>query len=156
MKRRLFLGIGFLTIAILLFRDKKVIGAVSPIETIKVLQSDLFSDFTPTNYLENVILKHTKVQQSEKNFIRNGAGWLNEEAIKLYKLPYTKLSKAKRQIVLKTISKTTWGDNWLYTMMGYMFESMLGDPIYGINENGSGWSWLEFEAGLPQPKKAYL
>jgi len=159
LNRRLFLGVGFLTIGVLLLRDKKIIAVVSPIKTITVLQSDLFPDLSQPSsikYLQNVILNHTKISQKDKEFIRNGASWLNEKSINMFDKPYTKLPQIKRQKVLKQISKTTWGDNWLYAMMGYMFEAMLGDPIYGINEDKKGWKWLDFKGAKPRVKKAYL
>jgi hypothetical protein len=30
---------------------------------------------------------------------------------------------------------------------------MLYDPIYGINKEQAGWSWLEHQPGLPRPNK---
>ena len=159
MNRRLFLGAGFLSIAVLLFKDKKVIGAASPIKTIELLQSDLFGYFanrSTIDYLENIILNHSKISDQEKSFIRNGSRWLNESSIEKYQKPYIKLTKSQREKLIKQISKTRWGDNWLYTIMGYLFEAILGDPIYGINQDEKGWKWLGFEPGLPRAKEAFL
>jgi len=35
-------------------------------------------------------------------------------------------------------------------------ESVLGDPVYNINKDGSGWNWLEHKPGLPRPKEPIL
>ena len=34
------------------------------------------------------------------------------------------------------------------------FESLLYDPIYGVNINRAGWNWLEQSAPMPSPKDA--
>jgi hypothetical protein len=41
-------------------------------------------------------------------------------------------------------------------MMRYIFEAMLGDPIYGANKHEAGWKWLAFEGGKPRAKRMYL
>jgi len=36
-------------------------------------------------------------------------------------------------------------------VLGYIFEALLVDPVYGGNPNGIGWKWLEHQPGLPRP-----
>jgi len=163
--RRRFLEFGFLSVGILLFEGNKLHSVVKPIDTILTLQYDLFpkSRFAPDinlahfgSYLENVILKHSRIREIDKEFLINGTKWLNEEAIKLYGKNYTLLNKTQRETTLQKISKTKWGDSWLYDIFSYLFEALLGDPIYGINQDEVGWRWLGFKGGEPRPKKAYL
>ena len=163
--RRRFLEIGFLSVGILLFEGSKLHSVVKPIDTIATLQYDLFpkNSFAPDidlahfgDYLENVILKHSRIREIDKEFLINGAKWLNEEAIKLYGKNYTLLSKTQREMTLQKISQTKWGDRWLYDIFSYLIEALLGDPIYGINQDEVGWRWLGFKGGVPRPKKAYL
>jgi gluconate 2-dehydrogenase gamma chain len=96
------------------------------------------------------------VEKTEKRFIINGAVWLNEESGKRYQKTFTALRPEERQELLRSISSKRWGDNWLYTLMGYLFEAMLSDPIYGGNMLESGWKWLGHEPGYPRPKKVLL
>ncbi len=165
MNRRQFLQSSLGAVGVLLFFNGKLYGAVSPFATIKILYNDLFPPnnnlptITSSNaifYLENVILKHSRISKSDKEYILNGVQWLNEEALELYKKSYISLDSKKRQKVLESFASKSFGENWLYTMMSYMFEAILGDPIYGINKDELGWSWLGFKAGLPRPKKAFL
>ncbi|WP_297482464.1 gluconate 2-dehydrogenase subunit 3 family protein, partial [Sulfurimonas sp.] len=104
----------------------------------------------------HIVFHHSRISKSDKVFIKNGIKWLNEEAIKMQKNTYVKLSSLERQAVLRSIAKTEWGESFLYNIMGYMFEAMLGDPIYGGNNKEAGWKWLAFSGGEPRPKKAFL
>ena len=62
----------------------------------------------------------------------------------------------ERQKLLKDIATTSWGESFIADNLKFIFEAMLGDPIYGSNKDESGWRWLEHKAGLPRPKVAYL
>ena len=159
--RRSFLKNSFLSSVILLTSSGKLFGAVTPMSTISQLHIDLFPDnaISPNqndinaSYYLNSILKHSRITDDTKKFIRNGVKWLNEEANTKYKRVYTKLSSKQRQIILKDISKTSWGESWLESIMTYLLEAMLGDPVYGGNKAESGWKWLKHTGGLPKPKK---
>ncbi len=162
--RRNFLQKGFLGGSIFVFAQGSLFGSVSPLDTLSVLFQDLLPETkkSPGANENNVlayislILHHSRVSQAQKKFIRNGVQWLNEEALSQYKLLYTKLSEPKRQALLKDIAKTGWGESFIFTMLGYGFEAMLGDPVYGVNKNESGWKWLKHKPGLPRPKEALL
>ena len=158
--RRTFLKKSFLSTAVLVMAGDKLFGAITPFETLVVVQEDLFPyakelGSNASAYI-SLILNHSRVTDKEKAFIRNGVQWLNEEAILQYKKLYTQLSPVNRQNILHTISNEKWGERWLYTLLTYTMEAMLGDPIYGINKNESGWKWLNFAAGIPRPTKALL
>lgn len=158
--RRGFLRAGFLSSAVFVMSGCKLFSVTTSRETIAVVQNDLFPKakelgINTSSYI-TIILGHSRVTQEDKTFLKNGVKWLNERAVEMYQKTYTKLSASKRQEVLSDISKTQWGDNWIYTMMTYIFEAMLGDPIYGGNNKEAGWKWLEFSGGTPRPSKAYL
>ena len=129
-------------------------------ETLKVLQEDLFPQAKKlgikTAPYMTIVFRHPKISKADKDYIKNGVKWLNEEAITAYKKEYKKLLKEQREKILATISKTEWGESFLYSVMGYMFEAVLGDPIYGGNNAHAGWKWIEFEGGKPRPKEPYL
>lgn len=162
--RRAFLKNSFLTSVILVTCSDELFGAVAPMQTIALVQKDLFpqNDNVPKTdeinaaYYLNTILNHSRITDQDKDFIRNGVKWLNEECAQKYKKVYTKLSNKERQNILQEIAQSRWGDSWIRTIMTYLLEAMLGDPIYGGNKNQSGWKWLNHQGGLPRPIKALL
>ena len=158
--RRNFLKSGFLGGAVFVMSGCELFGVVTPLQTIAQVQLDLFPHAHKNNintpaYLTS-ILNHSRVTEDNKTFIRNGVKWLNEEAVEMYKKTYVKLSSQERQEVLKSISEARWGESWIHTMLTYIFEAMLSDPIYGANKNEAGWKWLNFRGGLPRPTKALV
>lgn len=60
--------------------------------------------------------------------------------------------------MLKKISQSRAGENWLSLLLYYLLESLTLDPIYGGNTDGMGWQWLGHQAGFPRPVqgKTYL
>ena len=161
--RRTFLKKSFLTTTVCVLFEGSVFAEVTPLETLELVQEDLFPNTQDTPTLKEVgassyltfILHHSHVTQTEKTFIRNGVGWLNEEAVELYKKRYAELSAQQRQRVLKSIAAYRWGESWIDTIMTYIFEAMFGDPLYGINKNQVGWKWLNHKGGEPRPKEIF-
>jgi gluconate 2-dehydrogenase gamma chain len=161
MNRRVFLKSSFLTVAVLIFSKGELFAKVTPLDTLVLLQEDLFPlskelDSNSASYILKTVLSHSKIDDETKQFIRNGVKWLNEESVAIYGNIYTKLSDEKRQAVLQTIAQVRWGDSFIYTMLQYIMESVLGDPIYDINTKQQGWAWLNHETGYPRPQKAFL
>ena len=145
------------------YASKSVKIYAEPYQSIAYLYDDLFpaaqyfslKEINAIGYLYGV-MHDDRVDLETKEFIINGTTWLNEEAVEKYKKRYIKLSSNERQEVLKDISMTRWGDSWLYTMMSYLFEAMLSDPIYGGNTEGRGWQWFDHEPGFPRPTKVMI
>jgi gluconate 2-dehydrogenase gamma chain len=53
----------------------------------------------------------------------------------------------------------TNGKQWISTILRYILEALLTDPIYGGNPNAIGWKWLDHQPGFPRPpanKRYYL
>ena len=158
--RRTFLKAGFLSSAVIVMNGCSPFAITTSRETISVVQNDLFPKaqelkINTSEYI-TLLLRHSRVSDEDKKFLKNGVKWLNETAVEMHNKTYTKLSKDKRHSVLNAISGTQWGENWMYNMMTYIFEAALGDPIYGSNNKEAGWKWLEFNGGVPRPTKAYL
>jgi len=159
----LLLSVPFIAASAREYASKSVKIYTEPYQTMGFLYADLFpsdSSFSLQNinaigYLYGV-MHDVRVDLETKEFIINGATWLNEEAADKYKKSYIKLSSGERQQLLKDISMTRWGDSWLYTMMGYLFEAMLSDPVYGGNLDANGWRWFEHEPGFPRPTKVLI
>ncbi len=158
--RRNFLQAGFLSSAVFIMDGCELFSVTTPIDTIKVLHHDLFpkaqSLGIQTAPYMHIIFHHSRISQEDKRYIKNGVKWLNEAAVEQYKQKYVKLRADKREDLLRHISQKEWGESFLYTIMTYMFEAMLGDPIYGGNNKEHGWQWLSFEGGKPRPQKAFL
>lgn len=158
--RRDFFKTALFSSGVLLFSSGKLFGAVSPVQTLAIVQNDLFphADKIGMRTYEyfHIVLNHSRIDDDTKNFIRNGIQWLNEESITLYKQLYVKLPHEKRQEVLHSIAKQQWGENWIDTILGFIMEAVLGDPIYGSNIKKAGWEWLGFEAGIPRPVEPLL
>jgi len=160
MYRRKFLQAGFLSSAVVFGSGCSFFGIGSMRETLIVVQEDLFPKaqslgIDTSEYL-TIILRHSRVSQEEKDFLKNGVKWLNEEAFTLYNKKYTALSRTKREAVLETISQMQWGENWIYTLLNYIFEAMLGDPVYRSNRSEAAWKWLAFEGGVPRARRPFL
>jgi len=102
-------------------------------------------------YLYNVVHQQP-TEQSEIEFIHKGVGWLNGFTKKQLQKSFTELTQTEKETMLRGISGSTAGSNWLNNLLGYIFEAMLSPPSYGGNPQGNGWKWLEHQAGFPLPK----
>ena len=158
--RRTFLETSFLTTLVMVMSQDKLYSSVTPLQTLAIVQEDLFPQemITSSNaygYI-SIIFKHSRVSAEDKQYLRNGTKWLNEQAVSTYKKVYTQLLPKERQNILHTIAKESWGESFIKIVLSYIMEATLGDPIYGINKKESGWKWLSHESGLPRPKEMYL
>jgi len=102
------------------------------------------------------VLSDQRIDIESRNNLINGARWLDESADETYDKDFISLSTEQKEALLKQVSMLRWGDNWLYKIMGYYFETTFSDPIYGGNVNGAGWKWLEFQPGFPRPNEVAI
>ena len=103
-------------------------------------------------YLHQVMtVQPTK--QDEKDFIIKGVGWLNGYAKSEKNKTFVALNVDEKEQLLKGISQSRSGSNWLNTLLGYILQAMLSPPSYGGNTKGIGWQWLEHKVGFPLPEK---
>lgn len=109
-------------------------------------------DINATAYLHQVMTVQP-TEQDEKDFILKGVGWLNGYANSEKNKAFIALAFDEKELLLKGVSQSRAGRNWLNTLLGYIFQAMLAPPSYGGNPNGIGWHWLEHKAGFPLPKK---
>lgn len=116
------------------------------------------SDINATAYLK-LMLNVPGADKTERNFIIKGVSWLDGIANSMFGKPFIKLNNDKREKVLQKISKSRSGESWLSTLLSYIFEALLTDPVYGGNTRQAGWKWLQHQAGFPRPpenKKYWL
>lgn len=104
-----------------------------------------------TQYLYNVVFQQP-TEEAEIEFIYKGVGWLNGFSNSQLQQNFIGLTFDEKENILRAISKSTAGENWLSNLVGYIFEAMLSPPSYGGNPNGIGWQWLEHQAGFPLPQ----
>jgi hypothetical protein len=104
----------------------------------------------------SMILKHSRVRDEDKIFLRNGVQWLNEEALKTHKQIYSKLSSSQRQNILKSIAEYKWGEGWINAILTYSMEAIFSDRIYAVNPQNAGEKWVGHREGFPRPTKAFL
>ena len=97
------------------------------------------------------VVADPKVEASERRFILQGAGWLEDMAQQLHGSAFTALNAKQREAVLRRIAASRAGENWLSTLLYYLLEALLTDPVYGGNPGGVGWQWLEHTTGFPRP-----
>ncbi len=127
-------------------------------QTARLSVSPGAKDIHAIEYLQTM-LNTPDVDGDEKEFIIKGVEWLDGVANGIAGKPFIKLNKASREQVIKKISESSAGENWLSTLLRYIFEALLTDPVYGGNTNKSGWQWLEHQPGFPLPpenKKYWL
>jgi len=158
--RRNFLKTSTLTSAVFIAFGCELFAEATTTQTFALVQDDLFPyskelGVNSSAYM-TLILNHSRVTDEDKEFLKNGVKWLNEEAVAKYKNSYTKLSYSQRQNTLKSISQEKWGESWLDMMLTYILEATFSDRVYGVNPKEAGQKWLGFSNGLPKPKEALL
>jgi hypothetical protein len=104
-----------------------------------------------TQYLYNLVYQQP-TPKDEIDFVYQGVGWLNGYAQGKAKQNFPQLTNEQKEEMLRAISRSPAGENWLSMLMSNMLEAMLSPPAYGGNPNGIGWQWLEHQAGFPLPK----
>jgi hypothetical protein len=108
-------------------------------------------DIRASHYLYNIVYQQPTAKD-EVEFIFQGVGWLNGYSQTQKKLNFSQLSVADKETMLRAVSGSIAGENWISMLIGYLFEAMLAPPAYGGNPNGVGWQWLQHQAGFPLPQ----
>lgn len=101
-------------------------------------------------YLQFVVTDATLDAES-REFITKGATWLEGMAHQIYKTSFVDLDNKQGEKVLRRIAASEAGENWLATLMLYIVEALLTDPVYGGNTDQRGWQWLQHVPGFPRP-----
>ena len=108
------------------------------------------SDFGAIVYLHRAI-ENPQADGEDRDFIMRGVGWLDDLTQTQYDRTFAQLSDSQQQAIITQIVKSRAGRNWVSTLLSYILEAMLADPVYGGNKNGIGWKWLEHQPGYPAP-----
>lgn len=156
----LFATLGFSSARLVMSAEKPSPGRAldAPWNTIALVQEHLFpsngdgpgaGEIKALQYLRQVI--ELADQQDDGPFMRNGAGWLEEESRDEYGRPFWALSEIEREELLQRIAQSRAGERWLSRLLTYVMEALLCPPAYGGNPHGIGWKWLEHTPGFPLP-----
>ena len=77
--------------------------------------------------------------------------WLDELARQEHGRPFITLDFDDKDRLLRQITRSAAGENWVSTLLTYLFEALLTAPAYGGNTDGLGWRWLQYVPGFPLP-----
>jgi gluconate 2-dehydrogenase gamma chain len=132
-------------------------------QTLAAVQEHLFpsepdslgaKDINATAYLQFVL---AELEQVDREFIKKGVVQLEKMAQTIEGKQFIALSSEQREHLLRRFE--TNGKQWISTILRYILEALLTDPIYGGNPNAIGWKWLDHQPGFPRPpanKRYYL
>lgn len=108
------------------------------------------SDFGAIYYLHKAI-ENPDADGEDRDFIFRGVGWLDDLTQAQHKKSFVQLTATQQQQIIEQIVKSRAGRNWVSTLLTYVLEALLADPVYGGNRNGMGWKWLQHQPGYPAP-----
>ena len=103
-------------------------------------------------YLQWVV-GDNNLDAEERAFILRGVDWLEDLTRQTHTSGFLQLSPELQAAMLERIARSEAGENWLATLLLYLFEALLSDPIYGGNPDGLGWRWLQHRPGFPRPNQ---
>jgi len=105
-------------------------------------------------YIQQVFVQKGLDRESQA-FLKNGLDWIDETAAERWGRGFLDLNAEETEKLLRYSTSLDWGEPWLASILLYIFEALLVDPIYGCNPGGVGWKWLDYTEGLPHPKATY-
>lgn len=101
-------------------------------------------------YLRGVLAEPRR-DLDENRLILKGADWLDDLSRQRRHTGFLALAGDQRAQLLHEIAASEQGELWLSTLLFYICEALLTDPVYGGNPNGIGWAWLGHTPGFPRP-----
>lgn len=162
--RRIFLGssLVFCAGAVYWFQNRKKSLHLYANDTQVLLHAayHLFpqSDYGPgakdlhiANYLA-FVLQDGRILKDDRDLFLKGAFWLEESSFEEYNMSFLNLGNQEKESLLQNVTRQRWGERFVYTSLGYIFEALLCAPVYGSNPKEIGWKWLDHNPGFPQPR----
>jgi gluconate 2-dehydrogenase gamma chain len=102
------------------------------------------------DYLRFVV-NDARIDPEEREFIVQGSGWLDELARESHGQDFPALGVDDKEGLLRRITTSAAGENWVSTLLSYLLEALLTAPAYGGNTDKLGWRWLQYTPGFPLP-----
>lgn len=128
-------------------------------QTLEAVQGHLFpseadspgaKEIQALRYL-HLVVAHEELDADDREQIRKGLTTIETLSEQSAKTSFVSLSEKQREEVLRRFEITDEGQQWLTVVLNYIFEALLGDPVYGGNPKGLGWKWLGIRSGFPRP-----
>lgn len=128
-------------------------------QVLEVVQQHLFPsepdapgarEILALDYLRGM-LRDGLIDADEGDFVLQGVTWLDDLARQQDGAGFVDLEHARQAALLQRIARSRAGENWLATLLTYLFEALLCAPAYAGNPNGIGWRWLHYTPGFPLP-----
>ena len=91
------------------------------------------------------------IDAQEREFIVQGSAWLDELARESHGEDFYALGVDDKEGLLRRITASAAGENWVSTLLSYLLEALLSAPAYGGNTDKLGWRWLQYTPGFPLP-----
>jgi len=99
------------------------------------------------------LLNDSRLKPKKRHYLAANLSEIDKYCKENYKNKLIDLELNKRKEALKKISLTSWGENYLSSLMTIILESMFANPVYKSNPENIGWKWINFSGGYPQPNK---
>ena len=164
-RRRFLLGLAGGSLSLLLplpiTAEDQGLDTVARWQLIEAVQAQLFPsepnspgarEINALAYLQWVV-SDDKIDPEERAFILRGCDWLEALTRERTGRGFTQLAAAEQAEMLGQIARSEAGENWLSTLLLYLFEALLSDPVYGGNPQGIGWRWLGHRPDFPRPNE---
>jgi gluconate 2-dehydrogenase gamma chain len=97
------------------------------------------------------VLSDKRKPEHSVQYIIDGLDWTEETAIDEYGRSFGELNSKEIEVLVAIIAEEKWGASWLSIMLTLIFEALSLDPIYKLNTNSVGWTWLGQFVGSPKP-----
>lgn len=128
-------------------------------QTIVAVQEHLFpaedtapgaTDVHAAHYL-HFVLSDAMFEAADKQFIIANVTTLQALVQNRFGKPFDRLTTEQKETSLREFETDSTGRKWITEILGYIFEALLTDPVYGGNTNMVGWEWLGHRPGFPRP-----
>ncbi len=125
---------------------QQLLNILFPKSTIAPCALDLKADIYYLWYLQD-----NRLKPKNREYLVFGLDKIQKYTLDNLNSSFTDLANDEQKEVIKYISTTKWGKNYLSSLMTIIFEAMFANPIYECNPDRIGWQWLNFKGGYPEP-----
>lgn len=99
------------------------------------------------------VLSDQVLDPDERALIPAGLVMFEQFVQDTYSKRFPQLTAAQGEMALRSFEETPQGRQWITKLLGYIFEALLTDPVYGGNPKDVGWQWLGHRPGFPRPPR---
>jgi len=107
-------------------------------------------DIHAIGYLHDT-LENPAADADAKARVVEGAARIEALAQAQQQQPFAALGAEPREALLREFEGQRGGSAWLSSLLTFLMEALLADPVYGGNTDQAGWRWLGHQPGFPRP-----